>query len=90
MKQPIVGPKTFAELEALQSITATELIETMRDYVETRSGISTVTVADLIRKTLLSDEERDLLKELCIQGCKQEAKGNFRTACDYLKVFSLL
>ena len=67
-------PATFAELEAKENVSATELIDTLKDYAEGGWVIADRVVLSLIRRTKLTDNERETIKQLAQKGADLQAE----------------
>ncbi len=76
--------KTFADLSSQTKISGLELIETLREYTTSHSGIGISTMRDLLKKTTLKADERLEIRRLATEEAEwQRQHGTPHTAHDY-------
>jgi uncharacterized FlgJ-related protein len=66
---------TFAELEKSENVTAGELIETLKEYAQEGSRISSMVVISIIKKTELSEADYDELIKISQRGINVQGEN---------------
>ncbi len=80
-------PRTFAELEQDETVTAQELREVLDEYVETGAAIHAATVIALINRTNLTAVDRKHMQATAERGRTDQHNRRFsRDAAAYQQV----